>query len=386
MKRTRSKNQRVFISFSLFLLFTSMSVANGTDRTFTALTLPLISSTAGGLSAAITTSGYSLSTLTGISITGTLDARDFVTLRDNMPLLSSVDLSEASIVAYSGNAGTNINIYDYPANELPRFAFCTASWVGKATLASVVIPSSVTSVGTLAFYGCHNLTSVTIPTSVVSIGSSAFTYCNGLTSVTIPFSVTAIGSDAFNGCTGLTDIVIPSSVKSIGDQAFYLCTGLTSASIPSSVISIGARAFYACNKLISLYSYSSTPVYLSTGSDVFNSVPGNCILHVPLGSKAAYLAAAQWNVFNIVEDILSSGVNSTTKQTLNANVLNRQVIITGVGVGEVITICTLQGSPIYCKPALSTTVTVNLPMQGVFIVKSSVRAVKVINPPVGANL
>ena len=385
MKRTCSTTQRVFLAFIFFLWFTSTSVAQGSDRTYKTLPLPVIASTAGGLSAAITTSGYSLATLTEISITGTLDARDFVTLRDNMPLLSTVDMSAATIGAYNGSAGTHAGILVYPANELPRFAFCTASWVGKATLVSVVIPSTVTSLGMLAFYGCHNLTAVTIPTSVVSIGSSVFTYCNGLTSVTIPFSVTAIGSDAFNGCTGLTTIVIPASVKSIGDQAFYLCNGLLSATIPSSVISIGVRAFYACNKLVSLFSYLTTPDNLSIGSDVFYSVPGTCVLHVPLGAKAAYLAAAQWNVFNIVEDIVSSGVTPATAQTLQVSVHNGQVLITGARVGEMITICTLHGSTIYCQQAVAPTVAVSLPVSGVYIVQAGVRAVKVINPPDGAG-
>ena len=386
MKRTCSKNQRVFISFFFFLCFTSTNVAQTTERAFTTLLLPVIASTAGGLSTAITTSGYSLATLTEISITGTIDARDFVTLRDNMPLLSNVDMSAVTIGAYNGNAGTNSNIWLYPANELPQFGFCTSNWIGKATLNSVVIPSSVTSLGMLVFYGCHNLTTVTIPTSVVSIGSSAFSYCNGLSSVTIPFSVTAIGSDAFNGCTGLTTIVIPSTVKSIGDEAFYLCNKLVSATIPSSVISIGVRAFYACSSLLSLYAYSPTPVSLSTGSYVFYSVPGTCVLHVPTGAKTAYLAATQWNVFNIVEDLLSSGVNAVTEQTLKVNVQNGQVVITGVRVGETITICTLQGCTIYCQQAVAPSVTVNLPMQGVYIVQAGVLTVKVLSPPAGTDL
>jgi hypothetical protein len=47
------------------------------------------------------------------------------------------------------------------------------------------------------------LTSIMIPQSVTSIGSSAFEYCDSLTSITIPNSVTSIGSSAFADCTGL---------------------------------------------------------------------------------------------------------------------------------------------------------------------------------------
>ena len=68
---------------------------------------------------------------------------------------------------------------------------------------SVTIPSSVTSIGNYAFYGCYRLVSVTIPSSVTSIGEWAFYHCYGLVSVTISSSVTSIGSDAFNNCSAL---------------------------------------------------------------------------------------------------------------------------------------------------------------------------------------
>lgn len=67
-----------------------------------------------------------------------------------------------------------------------------------------------------------------IPDSVTSIGSYAFSNCTGLTSVTIPNSVTSIGFDAFDNCTGLTNVTIPDSVTYIDFGAFRNCTGLTS--------------------------------------------------------------------------------------------------------------------------------------------------------------
>lgn len=54
-----------------------------------------------------------------------------------------------------------------------------------------------------AFAGCVNLTSIVIPDSVTSIGSYAFEDCTGLTSITIPDSVTFIGYEAFYNCTSL---------------------------------------------------------------------------------------------------------------------------------------------------------------------------------------
>src|SRR5699024_440051 len=68
------------------------------------------------------------------------------------------------------------------------------------------IPSSVTSIGSYAFYGCSSLTSITIPSSVTSIGSSAFVYCRSLASITIPSSVTSIGWGAFYYCSRLQNV------------------------------------------------------------------------------------------------------------------------------------------------------------------------------------
>ena len=116
----------------------------------------------------------------------------------------------------------------------------------------VVIPDSVTSIGSGAFSWCSSLTSVTIPDSVTSIGSSAFWQCNSLTSVTIPDSVTSIGDDAFYNCGSLTSVTIPDSVTSIGYQTFYGCSSLTSVTIPDSVTSIGNRAFDHCRNLTSV--------------------------------------------------------------------------------------------------------------------------------------
>ena len=101
--------------------------------------------------------------------------------------------------------------------------------------ASVVISSSVTSIGVAAFRRFSNLTSITIPDSVTSIGDHAFRNCGSLTSITIPDSVTSIGKWAFDDCSSLTSITIPDSVTSIGAGAFSHCYNLKHISIPKSM-------------------------------------------------------------------------------------------------------------------------------------------------------
>ena len=120
----------------------------------------------------------------------------------------------------------------------------TMAFYGCKGLTSVTIPNSVTSIERAAFLACEGLTSVTMPNSITSIVPSTFSHCSSLTSVTIPNSVTSIGLGAFDFCTSLASLTIPSSVTSIGIQAFCRCTSLASLTIPSSVTSIGDRAFY----------------------------------------------------------------------------------------------------------------------------------------------
>ena len=98
-------------------------------------------------------------------------------------------------------------------------------WIGdKNKCTDVVIPESVTSIETKAFFDCSNLTNINIPKGVTSIGANAFYRCNNLTSISIPESVTNIGNSAFYNCEKL-DVVIDNSEKNVevGSHAFYTC-------------------------------------------------------------------------------------------------------------------------------------------------------------------
>ena len=154
--------------------------------------------------------------------------------------------SIGSYAFYNFDALTSVTIGN-SVTSIGSYAFYKCSG-----LTSVTIGNSVKSIGSSAFYGCSGLTSVTIGNSVTSIGYGAFEGCSGLTSVTIPNSVTSIGEQAFDGCSGLTSVTIGNSVTSIGDYAFYKCSGLTSVTIPNSVTSIGSYAFEGCSSLTSV--------------------------------------------------------------------------------------------------------------------------------------
>ena len=262
--------------------------------------------TAGGLSSVLTVE--ELASITKLTLTGTIDARDFKTMRDKMPLLAELDLSGVTIAAYMGPEGTSIwENNNYEANAVPESAFLDSKWSGKASLTSVVLPGSITIIENFAFYTCKNLIFVSVPSSVISIEQYAF-----------------------NGCIGLTGtLTIPSSVTSIVEYAFQGCSGLTSVTIPSSVTFIGEYAFHGCSGLNSIYANGSIPINLSSSKEVFLNVDKiTCTLNVPYGTGTLYRAAKQWQNFtDIVEKmngfLLSSGTISLAAaqgSTANVNV------------------------------------------------------------------
>ena len=116
-------------------------------------------------------------------------------------------------------------------------------------LTSVVIPSSVTSIGKTAFYGCKGLTSIVIPMGVTAIETRTFAKCSSLASVEIPATVTSIDNGAFYECRSLTEVKLPSSVRYIGERAFYNCASIQSVNIPGYVSQIKPEAFKGCSSM-----------------------------------------------------------------------------------------------------------------------------------------
>ena len=195
------------------------------------------------------------------------------------------------------------------------FSSCTS-------LTAITIPNSVTSIESGTFYSCTSLKTVTIGNSVKSIGSNAFSSCTSLTAITIPNSVTSIGSSAFSGCTGLTEITIPNSVTSIGSKAFEDCTQMESVTIGEKVESIGESAFARCNSLTAVTSKAVTPpeIWGSTFDDYAMT------LYVPAGCKPKYAEAKYWNNFT---DIRETGV---VMYTVTANATDETMgYVTGAG-------------------------------------------------------
>ena len=152
----------------------------------------------------------------------------------------------------------------------------------------IVIPNSVTSIGSYAFYSSDSLENINIPESVTTIDAYAFADCDKLKNITIPEGITTINSYTFKSC-GLESITIPQNVTSIGSSAFKLCANLTSVTIGKSVISIGNYAFSECSKLKSVFCKAIVPPDLC--ASVFSSNSSGRIIYVPKEAVDVYRAS-----------------------------------------------------------------------------------------------
>ncbi len=175
-----------------------------------------------------------------------------------------------SITYYCGNE-ENIEIPSeingLPVTDIEYKAFCE-----NEIIKSVTIPSSVTSVGDMAFENCKNLAQITLPDTLTYIGQdilsgTAFAkentnegllyygkYLLSADKLGVPENVTVkdgtayISAYTFMDCRVKT-VNLPSSLKIIGDNAFYLCDELTSVNIPEGVTEISYGAFWGCSTL-----------------------------------------------------------------------------------------------------------------------------------------
>ena len=213
---------------------------------------------------------------------------------------------------------------------------CDEAFSMCSSLAEVVIPNSVASIGGGAFFKCTSLISIFIPDSVTSIGNGAFSYCETLINIVIPTNVTNLNGNPFYGwngkleclssnfiyehgvlfnkdkseiisfrnqnqksyaipngvmnvrfgaflcCNSLADIIIPNSMKSIGIGAFAGCISLNNIDIPNGVIRIGINAFNRCFSLSNIVIPDSVS---SIGEGAFEDCDFPCDLRQKLISR-----------------------------------------------------------------------------------------------------
>ena len=201
----------------------------------------------------------------------------------------------------AASAGTlripsSVEVYGstYQVNALSSYAF-----YGCSAITEVVVPEAVSLIGSYAFYGCESLTAINIPGGVTAISNNCFQGCSNLVTIDLPKSLVTIGNNAFYG-SGITMIDIPEGVTSIGTGTFQQCKSLIEVILPSSLCSLGDNAFRNSSKISKVIARMSEPFVF--GTTPFHGIASSCGLHVPEGTKEAYIEAG-WTT-----DIFKGGV------------------------------------------------------------------------------
>jgi len=353
--------------------------------------------TAGSLSTILTEDEKS--TITDLTVSGTIDARDIKCMRDQIANLTNIDLSTANIVAFEGIA-TSSAYYSYAANQMPRLSFYNGvSSKAKETLVSVILPNSLTTIEPYAFRLCKNIKSIYIGNSITTIGTEAFEGCYGLTTVTMGNSVTTIQQDAFHYCYALNNLTLSENLTYIGIDAFNDCKiekvafpkslttinsafrsndYLTEVTLPATITNISNWAFEYCNALKTIYSLNPTPPVCETYS--FAVVPNVTSVYVPASSVSAYKNAPIWGdcFYSQIKAIPATETQVQLTDEVEIYSLNSDIVIDKTSKGEVVKVFTTTGQLFYIKESTGEQIIIPALKNNIFIVKTATKTAKIL--------
>ena len=282
----------------------------------------VINSTPGGLKNAITAANKDYTQVRNLKITGQINAKDFYFMRDSMLRLSALNLKEVRIKGWGKNEEYEENMDD----QIPNSAFYFIQTVGGSnSLNRIVLPDTLKSIGSNAFYGCKYLSgSLIIPEGVTEIKRGAFNGCIGLNGIlSLPSTLKKLGNRGeddmgdegtdyyggvfqncrnltgnlilpdnlelirgycFSGCSGLYgELRLPAKLKRMGNCAFSYCSGFTgSLSIPQGITALPSEAFHNCgfNGTLTLHDG-----IINIANDAFANCHFKGELHLPKSLK-----------------------------------------------------------------------------------------------------
>jgi len=141
--------------------------------------------------------------------------------------------------------------------------------------------------------GAENMETIIIPNGVTEIAERTFDDFNSLTSVIIPSSVTTIGRNAFGWCccnspSMLTKITIPDNVTSIGPEAF-LSKNLASVTIGSGIKDLEGTGLYGINGRAEIIVSENNSAYSSVDGVLFDKNKTTLISYPALKQQDSYI-------------------------------------------------------------------------------------------------
>lgn len=188
----------------------------------------------------------------------------------------------------------------------------TGAFGGCTALESIVLPSTVTTIGGYSFYGCSSLSSISIPDSVTAIGADALRGCSSLTGIfTLPSGMATLSTSFLNG-TGytefhsspnLTRITVTSGFAETNLTRFYFAEGLQKIGdylmnnqkkwryidFPSTLTSIGTVAFDRSGTNPVIVCRATTPP--SLGANSWIGTNSGLKIYVPYSADHSILDA-----------------------------------------------------------------------------------------------
>ena len=146
---------------------------------------------------------------------------------------TDLDLNISSMIEYNNEI--------YELNYINNYAF------SNTNIRSIILPDSITYVGSFAFYNCKNLETCVLSDNIKTIEMYTFYNCNSLYSINMPRKLEKVCFYAFFDCK-IENIILPNSLKIIEGNAFSL--SLYSIYIPKSVKEMGE---YVISSAINVY-------------------------------------------------------------------------------------------------------------------------------------
>ncbi|MDY4930719.1 leucine-rich repeat protein [Alistipes shahii] len=261
---------------------------------------------AGTLKECIAAAGKDYTKVKNLKVTGTIDARDFYMMRDEMTALQSINLKEVEIAAYRG---IDSNYVSFNANEIPDNVFAN-----KSTLIRFVFPENITKIGGSAFSQTNLSGSLVIPNGVTEIGTWAFSNCPFGGTLTLPRSLKIIRDNAFSGIDCIGPLDIPNTVTHIYASAFGGCSGFTGQlKLPDGLHFLGPCAFEGCSGFTGSLTIPSQIKRIETSC--FNNCSGlNGTLSLPKGlteiENYAFARCSFRGTLNLPENLLIIGLGA----------------------------------------------------------------------------
>lgn len=144
-------------------------------------------------------------------------------------------------------------------SAISDFTQGTAPWNAYSSkIKSIEIASTISGIGSYAFYGCDKVTSVQIPRAAEEISGNAFLGCSSLKAISVEAGNTAFTvSNSLLYTIDKTTLVlcppairstvqIPNSVTAFGDYAFADYANVDTVQFPTGYVMVGDNTFINC--------------------------------------------------------------------------------------------------------------------------------------------